>query len=443
MTATRRTSPNPPARTLAALAAAAAATAAAAILAPTAHANVIGTGAQNFNPTPDGLDFVTVQSSETLKPGIVNFGFFLNYAVNSLPYLDSTNQGRLNFNDTLLSADLNAAIGLAPNWEVGLSLPQVWLQSVSSNGNFGSFASKGLTELRVMTKYRLLGDDQGGVAAVGTVNFNLIVNNPYVGAGAGPTWNAELVADRTFGRFAVAANVGYRAANPGVVTPGSFVTPIGCQVIASAAANYLIPSSATRLIAEVFGGIPTAAQGDYGNRTATAFEFLAGIKHAQSDALALHAGVGTELVNGTSSPDWRLYAGLNYTLGPVFKSSGESFRREGRKLVTGDIQFEFDSDRMVPESEAVLTQIAQVLREGPAYRSIRIEGHTDSLGADDYNQMLSERRAQAIKHDLIEKHGFKAQTLEAIGMGESEPIADNGNFQGRAQNRRVEFEVVE
>ena len=56
------------------------------LLSMPAVANVIGTDTQNFNTTTDGLDFVTVQSSKTLEPGIINFGFFLNYAVNTLPY---------------------------------------------------------------------------------------------------------------------------------------------------------------------------------------------------------------------------------------------------------------------------------------------------------------------------------------------------------------------
>ena len=53
-----------------------------------ARANVVGADTQNFNPTNDGLDFVTVHSSETLTPGVINFGFFINYAVNSLPNYD-------------------------------------------------------------------------------------------------------------------------------------------------------------------------------------------------------------------------------------------------------------------------------------------------------------------------------------------------------------------
>ena len=89
-------------------------------------ANVVGVDTQNFNPITDGLDYVTVHSSKTLEPGILNFGFFLNYAVNSLPnYENVSNQSRSKIVDTLLSSDLNFGYGLSSFWDIGFSLPQV------------------------------------------------------------------------------------------------------------------------------------------------------------------------------------------------------------------------------------------------------------------------------------------------------------------------------
>ena len=79
------------------------------IFALKSQANVVSTGNQNFNPTPDGLDFLTVHSSETLKPGIINIGLFLNNAINSLPYYEASNQDRTNFNDSLLGLDIKLA----------------------------------------------------------------------------------------------------------------------------------------------------------------------------------------------------------------------------------------------------------------------------------------------------------------------------------------------
>jgi hypothetical protein len=73
-----------------------------------AKANVVGADTQNFNPITSGLDFVTVQSSATLSPWVFNFGYFLNYAVNSLPEYEEGGS-RTNFSDSLLSANLPKA----------------------------------------------------------------------------------------------------------------------------------------------------------------------------------------------------------------------------------------------------------------------------------------------------------------------------------------------
>ena len=69
--------------------------------------------------------------------------------------------------------------------------------------------------------------------------------------------------------------------------------------------------------------------------------------------------------------------------------------------------------------------------------TVRIEGHTDSDGDDEYNRQLSDGRARAVRAYLVE-HGVEAARLEAVGYGETQPIADNLSASGRQQNRRVE-----
>lgn len=131
-----------------------------------AFGNVVGVDTQNFNPITDGLDYVTVHSSKTLEPGIINLGVFLNYAVNSLPnYENVSNQSRTDFVDTLFSSDLNVGIGLTRNWDAGFSMPQVHAQSVDSDVFRGEFENTGVTEFRLNTKVRILGNpiDGGGL----------------------------------------------------------------------------------------------------------------------------------------------------------------------------------------------------------------------------------------------------------------------------------------
>jgi len=435
------------------------------IFATGARANVVGADTQNFNPTNDGLDFVTVHSSETLNPGLLNLGFFLNYAVNSLPnYEDTTTQTRTNFNDSLLSADFNFAIGLMKRWEAGFSFPFLINQTVDSDVNTfrGEFAQNGLTEARLMTKYQLWGDHDGGFAMVGSVNFNQIEDNPFLGDGAGPTYNIEAVADTTVGRFGMGVNAGYRIRNPGTKLAGVPVVPFDDEYIASAAVNYLT-NWQTKIIAEVFGSWPVEESRFASDREDNSAEFLLGAKTDINTAVAVHFGGGTEILHGTSSPDWRLYAGVNWVLGPLFSKPREVFVRMDDKPLTNlddldtgdpfagnpnvneaflarDVLFEFNSDQLQPEAMESLKRLVDYLNRPPGFTSLTIEGHTDSVGSAAYNEKLSERRANSVRTALLSLGASQAK-VKAIGYGESRPIADNGNFQGRAMNRRVEFKV--
>lgn len=425
-------------------------------------ANVVGADAQNFNPTSNGLDFVTVQSSETLEPGVFNIGLFLNHAVNSLPYFETTPGNRLNFTDELTSFDFNAGVGLTKNWDIGFSLPQVLKQQVSdSSGSRGEFASTGITEFRANTKIRFLGDSTGGLAFVASANFNLIENNPFAGTDAGPTFNVELAADTTVRRWAIGGNFGYRARSKGSKIAGSIADPLGNQWIASAAASYHFPQVSTKLITEVYGSLPAEnSSNGFNERTLTSLEWLVGIKHDYTTNLALHVGGGTELLQGMASPDWRLYAGLNYAFGPIARDPkparttrqsaphvesylevvpviGKASIQE--RFRTRSIQFEFDSDRMIGAYDEVLSELVENLSRG--FKLVRVEGHTDSVGPAAYNESLSLKRANAIRRRLIEKFRLPAEKIQAIGYGEIRPIADNSNYQGRQANRRVEFEV--
>ncbi|MEM6731251.1 MAG: OmpA family protein, partial [Myxococcota bacterium] len=104
------------------------------------------------------------------------------------------------------------------------------------------------------------------------------------------------------------------------------------------------------------------------------------------------------------------------------------------------INFESGSSKIRSESFPVLDRAAATLLEYENLR-LRISGHTDSSGDASYNQFISEQRANAVRDYLVGK-GVAASRLEAAGFGEEKPVADNGTSQGRAQNRRIEFELI-
>lgn len=109
-------------------------------------------------------------------------------------------------------------------------------------------------------------------------------------------------------------------------------------------------------------------------------------------------------------------------------------------VILQGVHFETGSDRLTRDSLVILVQAAAALNGQPSMR-IEVRGHTDSAGSDASNLSLSERRAQSVV-DFMVASGINRARLEANGFGESLPVADNTNAEGRASNRRVEFRVL-
>ena len=124
-------------------------------------------------------------------------------------------------------------------------------------------------------------------------------------------------------------------------------------------------------------------------------------------------------------------------------STGVSVTRVGNNIILNmpsNITFATDQDQVVPAFYATLDSVALVLKK---YNQtlINVFGHTDSTGSDDYNQALSQRRANSVANYLATR-GVSQQRMIATGYGESRPVADNSSETGRAQNRRVEIQIV-
>ncbi len=105
-----------------------------------------------------------------------------------------------------------------------------------------------------------------------------------------------------------------------------------------------------------------------------------------------------------------------------------------------NIYFDFNSDKLRPESIPELERLLRLLRQNPNIR-IRFSGHTDNIGGDKYNQVLSERRARAV-YQWLQEHGIHPIQMEYIGHGKARPIASNATEEGRSLNRRIEMEIV-
>jgi len=111
------------------------------------------------------------------------------------------------------------------------------------------------------------------------------------------------------------------------------------------------------------------------------------------------------------------------------------------KIIINSVLFDFDSSVVKPEAAVMLEQTATILKQG-SNKAIVIEGYTCSMGSEQYNLGLSERRANATMEFLVDQD-IDESKLTAKGLGEANPVADNTTKDGRERNRRVEFQVMQ
>jgi len=124
-------------------------------------------------------------------------------------------------------------------------------------------------------------------------------------------------------------------------------------------------------------------------------------------------------------------------------SDAAAVSREGNLLAVtfkGDVTFDTNSTVLRPGLQSEINRVAGVLNQYPN-TLVRVEGHTDSRGSDAYNMDLSNRRALAVKYLLVQR-GVADSRIEAVGYGETLPVATNDTEAGRQRNRRVEIKIA-
>ncbi len=127
----------------------------------------------------------------------------------------------------------------------------------------------------------------------------------------------------------------------------------------------------------------------------------------------------------------------------TFQGTGVEVTRQDNNIVLtmpDAITFDFGQAGVKPQFYNVLNNLANTLNQYPETR-IQIAGHTDNVGSDAANLQLSQQRANSVRTYLAST-GVAAQRMQAVGYGESRPIADNSTDYGRAQNRRVELTLI-
>jgi len=137
-------------------------------------------------------------------------------------------------------------------------------------------------------------------------------------------------------------------------------------------------------------------------------------------------------------------------LGTTALSKAESAEKAARgkvlwttTLSDDSVKFTFDGEKVPTEAQAILDDLASKVKGMDKGVYLEIEGHTDNIGSEDYNEHLGELRAEAVRNYLAEKAGIPLHVMNVISFGESKPVAENNTREGRAKNRRVVVRVLE
>jgi peptidoglycan-associated lipoprotein len=112
-------------------------------------------------------------------------------------------------------------------------------------------------------------------------------------------------------------------------------------------------------------------------------------------------------------------------------------------LTDDTTKFSFDQAQLPPDATKILDDLASKVKGLDKTVYLEIEGHTDSIGSEDYNRHLGEKRADAVRNYLNENGGIPLHAMNVISYGEDNPVSDNKSKTGRAQNRRVVIRVLE
>lgn len=405
----------------------------------------------NFNPTSDGGKYMTLHQSQTLKQWGYHVGMYANYAYEPLEYADLSGNRRRGIVDDLLTTDFQAAIGWTDWFEMGVNFPLIMWETFYNPNVLATAVNKQTFygkpgDMRLEMKFKLLDIDKYniGLAVVPFYYVPTGKSSTFLGNGMWTSFGGKLVVDGNIkNRVFLTYNIGYRNYDETRYDVNNVNAVLDDTMEMGGGVNVRINDS-WAVLGEVFS--ETVIKDFYSNELQSPTEFLVGGRWTPQESakgLGVTLAGGRGFTKGVGSPDFRIVAGVNYTHVPAPPPpAAVEVKVEEKIVITQKIHFEFDRSKIRPISYPILNDVADLLMRNPQIHHLRIEGHTDWIGSDAYNQGLSQRRANSVRQYLIDK-GIAPDRLVAVGYGETRPIADNNTVLGRAKNRRVEFTVLD
>jgi len=411
---------------------------------------------EQFRPNFDGYGLINLLDHRTLQKHAWSVGGGLSFAKNPLELGLVSSGARLDsLVDYHVNMTLNGAFGITDWVTVGLSVPFFPNLKVEPIGTSVGRSTAAFGDVSLAAKFRVW---ENGDPQQDTIHMGVAVS-PYLTLPSGST-----------GKFTGDSTVtgGLKAAYDVTLWKNKIVTNLGLRfrqketlLNLQVGQEFLFGVGYTRpiyepwdfhVLTEVDGSTTLNGSGSRSNHTP--MEWLFGLRKGFMES-RLNATLGSSIgiTNGYGAPDFRVVGMLTYTAKPIeFKPRPKVIEKtvtvykyakiEGGEIkILQPIHFETAKWIIKPESLPIVQDVAQIMKNTPYIRKVRVEGHTDFRGSDEYNLQLSNNRAKAVMDKLIE-YGVEPERLEAVGRGEFQPIASNKTPEGMAQNRRTEFHII-
>lgn len=403
-----------------------------------------------FHPAiSNNTDYLGVYSARTVGKRGWNTGFYLDWAKNPIEVgaPPGTRQAGV-VNDTVIG-NFYATYGILEWLSVGINIPIFFynkVNPVTSWGPAGTFMDPtfstfdpqtNLGDIRFEFKLRIR-DNADRLIGIAIIPFITAPSGPssvFAGSG-GITGGGKVAVDfNIIERLQLALNVGILGHDKNilrnVIFASKLLVGVGINVKIVNRLFFLAEGIMEPILSSFFANevqVPAEARG--------AFR----VKIAKRQAITVGGGAG--LTIGIGSPDWRAFIGWNYNWVPEPCPACEAPVVDARKITIDQrIHFAFDRAVIRPQSFPILNDVASIIQSNQASISrVVVQGHTDSIGSDQYNMRLSERRSNSVRN-YLKKKGVSDTMLVTEGFGETRPIATNTTAAGRAQNRRVDFVV--
>ncbi|MFO0584244.1 MAG: OmpA family protein [Anaeromyxobacter sp.] len=382
-------------------------------------------------------------------------------------------------------ANLGASIALKGRYELALAIPATLAQSGERTAAFTGLPAPAtgfaLSDVRLSGKARWR--EVGPVTLGGGLAVSLPTGSGAYRSAAGPTFGATALASWSRGPLRVLGNAGLVLRQKQELLD----LTVSSALTLAAAAEWRFASGVSGLAAL------NAEAGLGGGGASWPAEAQLAARWDGPRGLVLTAGLGAGLTSGFGAPRWRAIAAIAFSpawprppdpdevvmmpapaaepevgpppapipgpppeavappeapidlthLDPPRPAPGVKALLHGWRIVLFEqVQFAPGREALLPASGELLRQVAQILKDNPQIRFVQIEGHTDDSGELVENERLSQRRAEKVR-DFLVGAGVAAGRLEPRGFGPTRPIAPNDTFEGRAQNRRVEFVILE